>query len=107
MTFSGGYSSRIAVVKLPRITAKDWPSGAQSAEMTSLSISRGAPPARGTLAKVPDWEKALFCGFMLTAISPLEEMERISAGDRPTERESVLSKRVEKTSGGWPSQAAL
>jgi hypothetical protein len=33
-------------------------------------------------------------------------MARICAEGKPTERESELSKRVEKISAGWPSQAA-
>ena len=45
-------------------------------------------------------------GFSEIAISPFEEMERTCAGDKPSVRESVLSKRVEKISWGWPSHAA-
>src|SRR5271170_8396876 len=107
MTLPAGNSRGELVPVAVRITARDWPSGVQSAQVTLSKTSRGAPPASGTRASVPacvNGEK--FTGCKATAISPLEEMERIWAGGRPSERESELSKRVEKISCGRPSQAA-
>src|ERR1700677_5056705 len=102
-----GYS-RWEITPLPaRTTARDWPSGPQSAHITLSRTSRGAPPANGTCASVPAWVKcAKATGCSEMAISPLGEIARICADGKPTEREFELSKRVEKISEGWPSHAA-
>src|ERR1035438_3207972 len=97
----------MAPVAPGRITARDWPAGVQSAHRMFSSTSRGAPPASGTLASVPDCVKGeKFSGCKETAISPFEEIARTWAGGWPMVGESELAKLVEKISCGRPSHAA-
>jgi len=65
------------------------------------------PPPRETRARVPEvsnperkWRP------MEIAISPWREIERMSPGGSPSDRDSLLSARDVKSSSGRPSQAA-
>ncbi len=69
---------------------------------TGWNVMAGAPPASGTRDSV-----AVPSSPSATAISPEEEIERMSQVPSPKGRDSGLSGRVEKSSSGLASQAAL
>src|SRR2546426_7125145 len=102
-----GYSRRFCP---PRsgTTAKFVPSGDQSAHCTPSRISRGAAPPSGTRASVPLLTKGSILRLpSSTAISPEADIESTSAFCSPKGRDSGLSGRVENSSTGLSSQAAL
>src|SRR5262249_23597475 len=100
-TFPIGNSKR-AFPPLRRTIASLFPSGAQLASWTSSVISRGAPPAMETLAKVG----AFGLRSSPMASSPYGETEKRMAVGTPMGRDSGLPRRAEKIWDGLPSQRA-